>query len=138
MMMKLLVCLCLVLVAISLTKAIPGGFKKLDVNSDAVKSKAQFALESIAQQTGTNRSLRLAKIESAESQIVSGVNYRIGLVVCEQDSAKENQLINKDCRYCAISVWEQSWLNSTKVTNVNCSEPGNLESLSSASLNKME
>ncbi|XP_050545779.1 cystatin-like [Daktulosphaira vitifoliae] len=138
-MMKLLVCLCLMLAAITLTmSAVVGGYNKLKVDSEIVKNLTIFSLDRITQQTGSNRTLAVAKIESAESQVVSGLNYKIGMVVCEQDSAKENQLINEACRFCCITIWEQSWLNSTKVTNVNCSEPGNLESLSSASLNKME
>ncbi|XP_050546623.1 cathepsin L-like isoform X2 [Daktulosphaira vitifoliae] len=135
------ICLCLVFAsrnAFSKMISPAGGYSSLDINSDVVRTKALFALDSITQQTMSKRSLGLVKIVSAKSQIVAGVNYKIGLQVCEKDLTNTDQLDYEVCHACDVTIWEQSWLNRINVTKVACSKPKNLASLSKVSIKKRD
>ncbi|XP_050421120.1 cathepsin L isoform X2 [Adelges cooleyi] len=118
--------------------SLPGGYNILDVNSTNIDRLANMALDSITQQTMSKRSLGLVKVVSAESQVVAGVNYKLGLQVCEKDSANGNQLDRQNCRLCRVTIWEQPWLNKTNVTKVACSKPDALDLLSSSSIKKRD
>uniref|UniRef100_A0A2S2PT97 Putative cysteine proteinase n=1 Tax=Schizaphis graminum TaxID=13262 RepID=A0A2S2PT97_SCHGA len=88
----------------------------------------------------SKRSLGLIRVLSAKSQVVAGINYKIKLLVCENDSKKDKDIVmdHKNCRGCDVTIWEQSWLNNRNVTKVACSEPSELSSFSNIAITKRD
>ncbi|XP_065371593.1 sarcocystatin-A-like [Calliphora vicina] len=119
---KFLICLFLAMVGgISSTTARPadekaveigplkvrGGIRKLDVAASNDAEKAlQLSLEKLA--AGDGPHLRLEKIHSATTQIVSGSKYRINADFIDSDEKTKN---------CDVTIWSQPWLeNGIEVT----------------------
>jgi len=117
-----------------------GGYHSVDVNDENVLKLANFALDSITQQTMSKRSLGLIRVVSAKSQVVAGINYKIDLLVCEIDSTKNENIAldHNNCRSCNVIIWEQSWLNNKNVTKVGCSNTSALTSLSNVAVTKRD
>ncbi len=83
----------------------------------------------VNQQSNSNNYLLNVRILSAKSQVVSGINYELDLLVAPS-SCQKNQVTATDGGNSAclqekeggkreiytVNVWEQPWLNSTQVT----------------------
>lgn len=84
---------------------LPGGYHELDPESDVVTSKTQVALDSIAQQYGSGRTLGMAKIESASSQVT---------IFYEKYESNEYYLFIKKNLFVSDSCWSelQNWYES--------------------------
>jgi hypothetical protein len=65
---------------------IVGGFSPADINSSEVQAAAQFAAQSLGG--------LLAKVTSAEQQVVAGMNYRMNIEL--QNRAKHTVVVYKD------------------------------------------
>jgi hypothetical protein len=66
-----------------------------------VRKAARFAVEARMKSATNSPSLRLAKVESAETQVVAGTNYRLVLSVREGKDKTE--------RRAEAVVWWQPW-----------------------------
>ncbi|KAJ4822567.1 hypothetical protein Tsubulata_036735 [Turnera subulata] len=102
----LLLLLCLLLAAAALTEeaALVGGWKPIkDLKDPHVIEIAEFAVGEYSRQA--HAQLKLEKVLKGDTQVVSGVNYRLVLAVKEGSK-----------RYEAV-VWEKSWANFKNLTS---------------------
>jgi len=79
----------------------PGGYTVAPVDSKDVRKAVRFAVEARMKSATNSTSLRLAKVESAETQVVAGTNYRLVLSVREGKDKTE--------RRAEAVVWWQPW-----------------------------
>jgi hypothetical protein len=105
-------------------------FSMLGLEEIANKRNAKAALAN----TNNNQQQRplsysLLKILSAQSQVVSGVNYYIDVMMKEAScgSSCTNEA-------CTLTIWDRPWLNSTLMTNFTCqnqvSQLGSMQKIS--------
>jgi hypothetical protein len=74
---KLLVVFLFGLVAVNFANSqVVGGWKKEEVNSERVQNVARWAAKQIASSNGLGENVNF-QVNNVETQIVSGVNYRI-------------------------------------------------------------
>ncbi|XP_035230734.1 cystatin-1-like isoform X1 [Stegodyphus dumicola] len=111
-----------------------GGWKEIDKNSPEVAKHAQFATNKISASSNSLYHLKPVEILKAESQVVSGINYRMTIKMapteCKKNSSNNSDLSQCDllkCEapmICNVTVWVQAWReNGTKLTKSSC-EPG--------------
>lgn len=79
----------------------PGGYAVAPADSKDVRTAARFAVEARMKSATNSPALRLAKVESAETQVVAGTNYRLVLTVREGKEKSE--------RRAEAVVWWQPW-----------------------------
>lgn len=79
----------------------PGGYTQAPADSKDVLKAAWFAVEARSRSATNGPALRLAKVESAETQVVAGTNYRFVLAVREGKDKAE--------RRAEAIVWWQPW-----------------------------
>ncbi len=79
----------------------PGGYTLAPADSKDVLKAARFAVEARSRSATNGPALRLAKVESAETQVVAGTNYRLVLAVREGKDKTE--------RRAEAIVWWQPW-----------------------------
>lgn len=82
----------------------PGGYAPVSVADKDVVAAARFAVETHQkltkkQPSEASTSLKLVSIQSAEQQVVSGINYRLKLNVEHNDKDRTAEAI----------VWWQAW-----------------------------
>ncbi|KAJ4843682.1 hypothetical protein Tsubulata_016594 [Turnera subulata] len=103
----LLLLLCLLsaaAAALTAEAALVGGWKPIkDLKDPHVIEIAEFAVGEYSRQA--HAQLKLDKVLKGETQVVSGVNYRLVLAVKEGSK-----------RYEAV-VWEKSWANYKNLTS---------------------
>lgn len=102
---------------------IPGGFCPIETNSDRVNEMALFAVDEIREREQVNSpyELQLGSIDKAESQVVAGVNYRMTLNIQLLNCA-DGRCQNIETRQCEVTVFDQAWTKTRKLTNVSCIE----------------
>lgn len=91
---------------------IVGGYSPADVNSEQVKEMADFATATVSQALNSAQPLTVFRIVSAETQVVSGFNYKMEIELKEGDKT--------DSILCKIVVYDQSWTNTRRVTQCSC------------------
>lgn len=95
-----------------------GGWTSQDPTSPQVKGAAEFAVKDLSRQFA--RQFVVEYISSAESQVVEGTNYRLGLRIAEL--ADEELGARKDC---TAVVWERPWLRpADQLTSFDCQSVG--------------
>ena len=87
-------------------------YSPADVNDAVVNEMAVFATSAISQATNAG-DLSVVKVISAETQIVSGKNYKLTL------QAKGDAGIQT----CDVVVYDQSWTKTRKLSSFKCSDP---------------
>uniref|UniRef100_A0A914LU76 Cystatin domain-containing protein n=1 Tax=Meloidogyne incognita TaxID=6306 RepID=A0A914LU76_MELIC len=106
----------------------PGGKVPQDVNREDIKELATKGLAKINHQSNSAHHFGLAKIEKAESQVVSGVLYTLTLRVGKTDCLK-TQVNSDNLAECnkytgdldnteiyTVEYWLQPWRNFEQVT----------------------
>ena len=83
-------------------RPIPGGWGKIDVNS---------VIATVRKAMNSAKPLTLVRIVSAERQVVAGFNYKMQL---ELKDGKKNSF------KCDVTVLDQSWTNTRKVSQCSC------------------
>lgn len=79
----------------------PGGYTAAPADSKDVLKAARFAVEAHAKSLTNGPALGLARVTSAETQVVAGTNYRLVLVVKQGKEREE--------RRAEAVVWWQPW-----------------------------
>ncbi|KAJ4835801.1 hypothetical protein Tsubulata_029235, partial [Turnera subulata] len=94
--------------ALTAEAALVGGWKPIkDLKDPHVIEIAEFAVGEYGRQA--HAQLKLDKVLKGETQVVSGVNYRLVLAVKQEEGAGSK-------RYEAI-VWEKPWANFKNLTS---------------------
>jgi len=88
-----------------------GGYTSDDTNDESVREMAAFAVAEISKASNSGP-LTLVAITSASTQVVSGINYRIGLRLSGTDGHQD----------CEAVIYDQSWTGTRKMTSFSCSE----------------
>lgn len=94
---------------------IDGGFTPLEVNSDEVKTIADFATTAIMENTNSGP-VRLTKIIDAKFQQVAGKNYELVLQLATVVNGGESESL-----LCEVNVFDQSWTKTRKLSQSKCS-----------------
>ncbi|XP_049813935.1 uncharacterized protein LOC126260640 [Schistocerca nitens] len=105
---------------------IPGGRTKANVSDPIIKNISAFALPTIDNRL--DGTFKIARIISAETQVVEGVIYYIRLEVCSTNSNSGEDDASSPCiitgesnqQVCDVQVWDRPWLPKREVTQVNC------------------
>nr|AFK40971.1 unknown [Lotus japonicus] len=105
--MKLVCVFVLLLISFTSTFAqFVGGYSPIkDINAPHVRKIAQFAITEHNKHTGEN--LKLERVIKGDSQVVSGLNYRLTLAATD-GSTSHNYL---------VIVYEQSWTHTIELTS---------------------
>ena len=91
-------------------RPVVGGFSSIDIDDDAVKEIASFAVIAISQSSNSGP-LTLVKITSASTQVVAGTIYKIGLRLTGSDGMNQN---------CEVEVFDQFWTSTREMNSFNC------------------
>nr|CAD2165442.1 unnamed protein product [Meloidogyne enterolobii] len=97
----------------------PGGRVPQDVNKEDIKELATKGLAKINHQSNSAHHFGLAKIEKAESQVVSGVLYTLTLRQVNSDNLAECNKYTGDLdntEIYTVEYWLQPWRNFEQVT----------------------
>ena len=78
-----------------------GGYAVAPADTKDVQKAARFAVEARMKSVTNSPALRLVKVESAETQVVAGTNYRLVLALREGKAKAE--------RRAEVVVWWQPW-----------------------------
>ena len=93
-----------------------GGYSATDVNDESVHEMATFATNKLSQVLNTSPgSLFAMRVVQAETQIVSGTNYKMELELKELSENKTADTIN-----CKVIVYDQSWTGLRQLTSCSC------------------
>lgn len=92
-------------------RQLAGGYTQADTNDPTIREMADFATLTISKANNAGN-LSLLKIVRAETQIVSGKNYKLTLQV-KDDTGTQT---------CDVIVYDQSWTQTRKVTNFSCKD----------------
>ena len=84
---------------------VAGGWGDADLADVRVRQAADFAVAEQARRSGAT--IALVRIEWAAQQVVSGMNYRLGLHVTRNGAAEQ----------ATAQVYSQPWSNTTQLTS---------------------
>ncbi|MCB9627183.1 MAG: hypothetical protein H6725_07405 [Sandaracinaceae bacterium] len=85
-------------------RAVPGGWGEGDVNADGPRAAAAFAVQEQSRVSGDT--IELVSIAWVSQQVVSGMNYRLGLNVTRNGTAAQ----------ATAEVYSQPWTSTTQLT----------------------
>ena len=81
-----------------------GGWGEGDVNDERAREAAEFAVQEQSRVSGD--SIQLVSIVSVSQQVVSGINYRLGLNITRNGTAEQ----------ATAEVYSQPWTSTTQLT----------------------
>ena len=120
----------LILLAVGLASAVPtpGEFKPLDVHDTEMMKNLNSLEQTINDRMETIYYNRIGKVNTAEYQIVSGINYHVtfelGQTTCRKSDV--NEATKEKCtmitlqQTCEATIWAQSWLKHVELTSIQC------------------
>ncbi|KAJ6220759.1 hypothetical protein RDWZM_006571 [Blomia tropicalis] len=120
----------LILLAVGLASAVPtpGEFKPLDVHDTEMLKNLNSLEQTINDRMETIYYNRIGKVNTAEYQIVSGINYHVtfelGQTTCRKSDV--NEATKEKCtmitlqQTCEATIWAQSWLKHVELTSIQC------------------
>ncbi|XP_076318626.1 L-cystatin-like [Tachypleus tridentatus] len=122
---------CIVIAAlVDVSVGQPGSWVNASVTDKEVIKAAKFAAEELNSEFDTIYHHRLMKIHRAETQVVSGVNYRVHIefvpTTCKKSEVPFEEVekcaaaVNGVNRFCKAVVWIQIWIPSTQLTEYEC------------------
>ncbi|XP_049786445.1 uncharacterized protein LOC126188846 [Schistocerca cancellata] len=108
------------------TTHILGGLTKANVSDPIIKNISAFALPTIDNRL--DGTFKIARIVSAETQVVEGTLYYLRLEVCTTNSNRGEDDASSECiqtgeanKYlCDVQVWDRPWLPEREVSELNC------------------
>ncbi|XP_068086038.1 uncharacterized protein [Anabrus simplex] len=120
--------------------ALVGGYRSIDVNSEAALNASKTALLHLDGLSTSPNRMVVVSIKSAEQQVVAGTNTRIVIEVGLGDCLKSATADSEGCslqdgestRECTVVVWDQPWTNTHRVTSVECADRRKREALPAA------
>ena len=83
----------------------PGGWGEGDVNAQGPRDAAAFAVQEQSRVSGDT--IRLVSIAWVSQQVVSGMNYRLGLNITRNGTAEQ----------ATAQVYTQPWTSTTQLTS---------------------
>lgn len=109
-------------------KVLLGGFTAVNPDSEDLLRLSDFVLASVDAQSNAMHAQRLVRVIEAQRQIVSGVKTKmiieLGYTKCRKSKELERDKCeiddSREHNYCSVTVWEQPWVNSKKVTQSKC------------------
>lgn len=109
-----------------------GGWSAADKNSEVVKENAEFSVSQYNLQSNYNFVYTMISLEDAREQVVSGMNYKLTLVLGNTACKKSEDYINKHCPLltgsklkklkCVFSVYDIPWQNKRTLTGKWCTK----------------
>ncbi|XP_054713319.1 L-cystatin-like [Uloborus diversus] len=109
-----------------------GAYSRKQVNSTDVKQYADFAVAELSKKMNSPYHWKTQEILGVQTQVVSGVNYKInvtmGATECKKNQSKANLeqcefLESMEPKTCEFTVWVQAWKEGnerTKLTHSSC------------------
>uniref|UniRef100_A0A646QI32 Cystatin n=1 Tax=Hemiscolopendra marginata TaxID=943146 RepID=A0A646QI32_9MYRI len=105
-----------------------GGWSETDSSADKIRELSEFAVDEIDAQSNALYKQKIAEIIQAETQVVSGIKYRIRLRLSYTTCKKTAKQVNDQCdedpeqnsNVCVVEIWEQQWLNHRELLKFNC------------------
>ena len=86
-------------------QGVPGGWAGGDVDDEGPREAAAFAVQEQARRSGDT--IQLVRIVSVSQQVVSGMNYRLGLAITRNGTAEQ----------ATAEVYSQPWTSTTQLTS---------------------
>jgi len=124
----------LLLGLIGLAFGIPGGWRDANVNDEGVREASLFATQVISDRANSMYHKKLTDVVKAETQVVSGIKYRVSLNMattkCRKNEKSRNELDECDAstdhlpELCHVTVWIQSWTETRELLESNCQPVG--------------
>nr|DBA17107.1 TPA: hypothetical protein GDO54_002602 [Pyxicephalus adspersus] len=119
--------LCAVL---SLTWALPGGWRAADKNSPTIWEMAAFSVSQYNLQSNQNVVAKMITLQDAQEQVVAGMNYKLTLVLGDTACKKSEKYMIKACPLltdeklnktrCDFIVYDIPWENKRSLTKKEC------------------
>lgn len=109
---KLIRSSCAPLVSKKVNKRQYGGYTEISIDDSTVKLMADFAALSLSKYTNAGP-VQLVEIVHAETQVVSGQNYKLTINVSDESN-------NKTPFTCKLTVFDQPWTNTREMTEYFC------------------
>ncbi|XP_030052125.1 cystatin-like [Microcaecilia unicolor] len=114
---------------------LPGGPIKIDPSRSDVQDAASYAMTAFNGKSENEYLYKLLKVESAESQVVAGIKYKlkvkVGLTQCKKgstDNAASCRLQNTSGQprifLCKFVVLDQSWVQEKSLLESLCEPAG--------------
>jgi len=108
-----------------------GGLQEIPVDSPQLTDIISFAVSELNKDAKLKSYHRLAKVNSAKSQVVAGFNYILELSVLPTDCTKEMANLKgaQNCKevegnsgvFCSVTVWHRPWMPTPmELTRISC------------------
>ena len=97
-----------------------GGYSAVDVNDESVQEMATFATNKLRQVLNGLDPRVMMRVVQAESQVVSGINYKLELELKEAAVAGEEKTMTSSSIKCQVVIYDQSWSGTRHMTSCSC------------------
>lgn len=116
------------------SKPLLGGFTAVNPDSSELAELTDFVMSSVDAQSNAMHAQRLIRVIEAQRQVVSGVKTKmlieIGYTSCRKHKNVERNKCevdeSRDHNFCRVTVWEQPWMKTKKVTESKCGKKADL------------
>lgn len=71
-------------------KPMPGSYTKTSINNESVIAAAEFA---VSEESKKGKALTLVSVDTAETQVVAGMNYRVRLTVKDVGNSRKAEAV---------------------------------------------
>jgi len=112
---------------------LPGGWRNFNVTDQTLQNISIFAVSQLALQRNSLFLYQVGYILQSSSQVVSGINYNITLVVqmtnCSSNSTSTQGCMAMSQETCGVIVWYRSWMTPSMIlTSSSCTSWTSLQS----------
>lgn len=115
-------------------KQLLGGFSPVDPDSAEMAKLTDFVMTSVDAQSNAMHAQKLVRVIEAQRQVVSGVKTKMVIEIGYTQCRKSRQLEREKCEFddsrehnfCKVTVWEQPWMKTRKVTESKCGKKDEL------------
>ncbi|XP_040184777.1 cystatin-M [Rana temporaria] len=112
--------------------ALLGGWSAADTNSEELKDIAEFSVSQYNLQSNGDSVYTMVSLKDAKQQVVSGMNYKLTLVLGKTACKKSKGYINKPCPLltgsklkkleCVFVVYDIPWQSKRTLTGKRCTK----------------
>jgi hypothetical protein len=105
-----------------------GGWSPItNLNDSSLLDTARKGVTSLEATTNSLTTLKMMKILGGQSQVVSGINYRLNVQIGHTDCRRDPNVEPSRCKVvkyqnCTLQIWVQGWMNRSELTNHTCTK----------------
>jgi len=115
-------------------KVLLGGYTSVNPDSQDLADLTEFVMSSLDAQSNAMHAQKVVRVIEAQRQVVSGVKTKmlmeIGYTTCRKHKELERSKCDidesREHNFCRVTVWEQPWKNTKKVTDSKCGKQEDL------------